>query len=185
MKTMKLFTMLFLAMGIMFTSCDKEGSQGEIGPQGEVGPAGPAGEQGAQGEPGEDGNANVIASDWMDTDFDDEATTYTVFDIEIPNLTRAEINESVVLVYLTNGTIVYPVPLVNSFYTFNYYLRNNDDGGYDIYLFAQSLNGNSYAFDWMDEFRYVIVPSGTAKSASVNLNKMTYEEVMDHFGLDY
>ncbi|WP_215914762.1 collagen-like triple helix repeat-containing protein [Zobellia sp. B3R18] len=189
---MKLFTMLFLAMGITFTSCEgPEGPEGEMGLTGETGAqgeAGATGEQGAQGEPGEDGNANVIASDWMDTDFDNTPVTFTQFDIEIPNLTRAEINDSAVLVYLTDGVGIYQAPYVNFARNFYFSLRNNSETGYDMYITGSSMNGNSYTFDWMEEFRYVIIPqaaSEAGKAAGMNFEKMSYEEVIDHFGLDY
>ena len=188
MKTMKLFTMLFLAVGVMFVSCDKEGPEGPQGEMGLQGDPGLQGETGEQGPQGEDGNANVIASDWIDTDFDDASTSYTEFDIEIPDLTRSEIDESVILVYFTDGFSIYQAPYVNSARNFYFRLTTNSDNGYDMNLIGQSMNANSYTFDWMEEFRYVIVPQGTSessKAASMNFEKMSYEEVMNHFGLDY
>ena len=50
------------------------------------------------------------------------------------------------------------------------------------------MDGNAYIFDWMEEFRYVIIPQGTStsgKSVGMDYNKMSYEEVMDHFGLEH
>lgn len=187
MKTIKLFTILFLVMGISITSC-KKGDMGDTGPIGETGAAGPAGAQGEQGVQGENGNANVIASDWLDTDFDDEATTFTDFDIEIPNLTRSEIDESAILVYFNDTFTIHPAPYVTRFRAFNQSLRDNSDGGYDLILTGRTMDGNAYTFDWMEEFRYVIIPQGVSvsgKSAGIDYNKMSYEEVMDHFGLEH
>ncbi|CAM4363666.1 collagen-like protein [Zobellia roscoffensis] len=192
MKTMKSFTLLFLAMGIAFTSCEgPEGPEGEMGltgADGAQGEAGAAGEQGAQGEKGDDGNANVFASDWIDTEYDDETVSYTSFDFEIPDFTRSEIDGAAFLVYLTDGSIIYPEPYTSRYRAFYYYLVNNSDNGYDMVQVGTSMDGSDYTWDWMEEFRYVIIPqaaSEAGKAAGMNFEKMSYEEVMDHFGLDY
>lgn len=185
-KTRNIFRMSMMVLALFIISCD--GEDGMDGIDGIAGTAGTNGTDGAQGLAGEDGNANVIASEWLDTDFDDEATTFTDFDIEIPNLTRSEINESAVLVYFNDSFTIYSAPYVTRFRTFNYRLRGNSDDGYDLILTGQTMDGNAYTFDWMEEFRYVIIPQGVSasgKSAGIDYNKMSYEEVMDHFDLEH
>ena len=196
MKTMKLFTMLLLAMGIAFTSCEgpegPEGPEGEMGLTGETGAqgeAGAAGEQGAQGEPGEDGNANVIASDWIDAGFDTSASsTFDEFSISVPELTREIADSAIILVYgrddLSTRFEVHQLPYVQSHEKYDYHLEGSLLHEYELFITGTTMDGNDQFYLSVDKVRYVIVPSGTAKSASVNLYKMSYEEVMDHFGLD-
>ncbi len=184
--TRNILRMSLMVLALFIISCD--GEDGMDGIDGIAGTAGTNGTDGAQGAAGENGNANVIASDWLDTDFDNQSTTFTDFDIEIPNLTRSEIDESAILVYLYDSFTIYSAPYVTRFRTFNYRLRSNSDDGYDLILTGQTMDGNAYTFDWMEEFRYVIIPQGVSasgKSAGIDYNKMSYEEVMDHLGLDY
>ena len=48
-------------------------------------------------------------------------------------------------------------------------------------------NNNAYAsLATTHAFRYVVIPEAvSAKSGRLNYSKMSYEEVMDHFGYDY
>lgn len=193
MKTMKLVTMLFLAMGVLFVSCEKEGP---AGPQGEIGPPGPAGadgadgeqgEQGIQGEQGEEGNANVIASGWIDSTFPDEERFSAVQDQFDEQLTADVIDNAAILAYARDGAAsdpnrrVYPLPFLvgeRNFYTDVIIGR--------IRFIAVRTGTVNQNFSFLDAFRYVIIPQSTmAKGNQPNFEKMSYAEVMDHFGLDH
>jgi hypothetical protein len=67
-------------------------------------------------------------------------------------------------------------------------LQGNSDDGYDLILTVTIMDGNAYIFDWMEEFCYVIIPQGASTSGilvGMDYNKMSYEEVLDHFGLEH
>ena len=197
MKTMRLVTILFLTLGVMVSSCKGEkgdiGDQGLQGLQGDPGIQGDSGIQGdpgAQGDKGDDGNANVVASAWINTNFSSTATTYTNFVIPIPDFTRAEIDGAVVLAYVrwVSGTNsqTYILPYVTRYRNFQFELSGNINNGYDMNVIGQSMDGNSHTFDWITHIRYVIVPSNVvAKSVGTNLKKMSYKEAMDQLGFDY
>src|SRR5690606_6562177 len=106
-KTMKTFFRycLIALVAIAMTACSPE--------DGKMGPAGPQGEQGL---PGEDGNANVIASDWMDIvwNFQNEAT-FKAMHIDAAQITEEFIeNGGTILMYLKqkdgNNYAVAPLP---------------------------------------------------------------------------
>lgn len=100
--------MSLMVLALFIISCDVE--DGMYGLDGIAGTAGTNVTDGAQGPAGENGNTNGIASEWLDTDFDDEATTFTDFDIETPNLTRPEVDDSAILVYFNDSFTIYSAP---------------------------------------------------------------------------
>jgi hypothetical protein len=107
MKTIKLFTILFLIMGMGLTSC-KKGEMGDPGPIGETGPAGPQGEQGIQGVQGEEGNANV-----QTFTFDISTVTNSNFTVPFSELSQDVLDNDVILTYIANTSSYYPIPGVS------------------------------------------------------------------------
>jgi len=182
-------TTIIILLASLFIGCSAEdGEQGPTGPQGEQGPQGAQGEQGPtgpQGEPGEDGNANVIASEWIPEQFSNDVVSYTQFNIEDESFTSDILNSGTVLVYGRDGVSVVAIPVV--FNNQTYYFTLPETLG-EIIFIARSVDNSLTSFGVFTDFRYVIIPdsSTTTKSGQLpNFNKMSYYEVMDHFGLSY
>jgi|GEM_PF-1433886 len=66
-----LHTTLCVVVALTVSCSGEDGMDGMDGAMGPQGPAGPAGEDGQDGQNGQDGNANVIASDWFQLQYDD------------------------------------------------------------------------------------------------------------------
>jgi len=194
MKTSILFikTTIIILLASLFIGCSAEdGEAGATGPQGEQGPTGPQGAQGEQGptgpqgEPGEDGNANVIASEWIPEQFSNDVVSYTQFNIEDEAFTSDILNSGTVLVYGRDGVSVVAIPVV--FNNQTYYFTVPETLG-EIIFIARSVDNSPTAFGVFTDFRYVIIPASsttTKNGQTMHFNKMTYHEVMDHFGLSY
>lgn len=181
------------------------GPQGEQGIQGETGPEGPRGPQGepgangrdgTNGEDGEDGNANVIASDWFgpsgQTTIVNGYTTYAEFTRSIPELSSDVYNSGTLLVYARFENFVPQIwpsgssaalPLTISGGTtdhiFTYYfsittlrIRYRREGPASTPIIASD-----------SRFRYILIPSNHTAKSNVNFAKMSYEEIVDYFGL--
>lgn len=191
MKTIRisLKTSMAIFMGIVLIGCSAEdGMDGAPGPQGEqglTGPQGEQGEQGIQGEPGEDGNANVIASPWIPEQFSDNSVNYTTFSIADEAFTDEILNSGTVLVYARDGIETVPIPVV--FGNQSYYYVLPDTLG-EITFIARTVDNTSMVFGALTDFRYVIIPASNIAGKNgepMDLGKMSYFEVMDHFGLTY
>ncbi len=184
MKTkMNFLSMAVMVLAILMTACSPEdGEDGAVGPAGPQGEQGPPGPEGPQGETGDDGNANVIASDWIPEEFSDVATSVTSFDVMDTTIDQSILDSGVVLSYgrLTSSVIEIPFTFSNR----TYYIALFADGR--IRFIGRSVDGGSETFGDLTDVRYVIIPSSTSsKNPGVDFTKMTYHEVMDHFGLDY
>lgn len=198
MKTaIKSLSLVIVLVALTFTSCTKEG---ETGP---MGPAGINGTDGTDGEDGNDGNANVMASDWLEpteSSFSVNNPRYKALPLAT-NLGSSLLEDGVILVYYDNDTDVYLLPN-HIFAPDGTILKSIDSkinrASRNIYVNIQrsdsDLTPGEYLWDPSGppygkgvRFRYVIVPSNAAsgKKAAIDYKKMSYEEVMDHFGLDY
>lgn len=177
------------------------GLPGPQGEQGATGPAGANGTNGANGADGEDGNANVIASDWFLPTFTRTVQTggTTYFDgiKAVPEITSQIVENGVVLVYAKlNGynsgiwptdkvgllpiTLIYHVLGAEQVNTWNALISAGNILIRDIEN-TDIHSGNSP----YNRFRYIILPSNSAGKGFMNYSAMSYEEVIDHFGLDY
>lgn len=198
MKTaIKSLSLVIVLVALTFTSCTKEG---ETGP---MGPAGINGTDGTDGEDGNDGNANVMASDWLqptESSYSVNNPRYKALPLAT-NLSSSLLEDGVILVYYDNDTDVYLLPN-HIFAPDGTILKSIDSkinrASRNIYVNIQrsdsDLTPGEYLWDPSGppygkgvRFRYVIVPSNAAsgKKAAIDYKKMSYEEVMDHFGLDY
>mgnify|MGYP003665702229 FL=1 len=198
MKTaIKSLSLVIVLVALTFTSCTKEG---ETGP---MGPAGINGTDGTDGEDGNDGNANVMASDWLEpteSSYSVNNPRYKALPLAT-NLSSSLLENGVILVYYDNDTDVYLLPN-HIFAPDGTILKSIDSkinrASRNIYVNIQrsdsDLTPGEYLWDPSGppygkgvRFRYVIVPSNAAsgKKAIMDFKKMSYEEVMDHFGLDY
>lgn len=183
MKTTILnFRLLMMVLSaILVISCSAEdGTDGAIGPQGPQGEQGVQGEQGPQGEPGEDGNANVIASDWFNVSWSFSPAAFALHDEPVTDITAQDLEDSVILVYFETGAFVYPLPVTwTSTSTVNFAFQ---PGLIRLYFRAETSSTPPEG-----RARYIVIPSSSLSSTAKSLDyyKMSYQEVMDHFGLDY
>lgn len=201
MKVMKFTNLLcgvICMVGLLYSCSSEDGEDGAIGPQGpqgEQGPAGPAGEQGEQGEQGDTGTANVIYSDWVDSEFDlNIVATSAFFSIEAPSLTEEIIEQGVILVFgrsvpfiIGGDTDVYALPIVFGVARQqSYYFRAEEVRQLDIVV-AANEEGESVGVPFFGEYRYVLIPGGTRESSKspsmVDYEKMSYEEIKELFDL--
>ncbi|WP_343667423.1 collagen-like protein [Chitinophaga sp.] len=171
------------------SSCTKEG---KTGPQGETGATGPAGPAGPKGD---DGTANVIYSDWLtvaflpDTIHNTDGTIDTLgyyADIDIPKLDETLISTGEMKVYLNLGSPVDPVvtalPYLNLYSGWNI-MATFFTGGVELYA-------NGDAGTWTDgsnnkrwQYRYVLVPGGTAARKAKTVDMSDYKAVKAWLGL--
>lgn len=166
--------MKFLTYGIFvlflgFASCN-----------GEDGAMGPAGQNGVDGQ---DGNANVIASDWIATDFSTTASRMSTFEITDSNITAENVDNAAVLAFGKSFLgIAISVPFVFNNKSYYYALIPNNN---KIRFIGAAADGStSEIFGDISEVRYVIIPSTANKGGKKrDFTKMSYEEVMDYFNL--
>lgn len=186
-------TLCTLAM----TSCTKEGPEGPIGP---IGPKGEQGLQGEQGAEGQAGTVNVMYSEWLNQDFNFlDGTKFKAMKIEDTRLTNEFLNKGGIVLgfFRFQKNVQYPLPYISN-------LRNtmrsftaisfNDRG--EVRFSLESTDDSELTTDEVNgvgagiqaQFKYVMIPGGTPLSGKTphhDFEKMTYEEVMDYFELDY
>lgn len=176
-----------LFVGICMLACSPEdGTDGVTGPQGEQGLVGP------QGEQGEIGAANVIYSDWIPSDFPEGGgllqKLFVLASTNEINSLNVNLDTSTVMVYgrgdvlLVVGDETFPLPYITGAgdrYTFTV----NDEQIRAVGLTSNVANND---FDVFDDYRYIIIPGAQStggKSSSINYNKMTYQEIAEHFNI--
>jgi len=158
---------------------------------------------GTDGMDGENGNANVIASDWIDSEFSTTSSNFSFFSVEDSRFSSININSGVVLVYgkiipTDNSSITtspMPYQLFNESYSFDIVPTEITDSistgsllitPNRIRFTARSIDNTFEVFERFTEFRYVIIPpSSTIGKSAINYKKMSYEDIMNHFELDY
>ncbi|MEP2056990.1 MAG: hypothetical protein ABJJ05_04250 [Maribacter litoralis] len=177
------------------------GPQGEQGETGATGPAGEDGTDGTNGTDGEDGNANVIASDWFGPDaqyFETNGyTKYAEFEKIVTEVDTEFFNKGTLLVYAKFDNYVEEVwpsdhisllPLqISGGTTEHIYTAYAAIGAIKIrYRREGEFVPETYTISVSSQFRYVLIPQATTgKKQQIDFSKMTYEEVMDHLGLEY
>lgn len=209
---MKVYTKLLLICGLMVSFSTNNACSPEDGQDGVMGPQGIAGQDGADGQ---DGNANVqtgtvdlVNEDWLwqgSYTFNHQAGGFSsswftrYADLDIPEIDADIDQNGVVLVYFKaslNGGWQ-PLPFLftsfgNGYFTHIVYETSVENIRLH-YFWTENKGatpGGLATYEIADHsFKYVII-EGTAvgKNSSyskTDFSKMTYEEVMDHFGLDY
>ncbi|MGD1840285.1 MAG: hypothetical protein ACFB0B_05225 [Thermonemataceae bacterium] len=184
MNLMKKMGQLFcLCLLVSLFACS-DGDDGEVGPQGE---------QGEQGSEGPAGTANVIYSDWIESELgDDTQSPRDGFDIGELSSDEYNIETDLLLVYgrrLTFGVNgIYPLPHLDitgdHFYSFLYNTMGN-------VLTVEVSTTDSTPVDggFFDEFRYVIIPGGVpaggdnARGLQPDYQNMSYEEIATLFNI--
>ncbi len=187
-----------MAMSIvLITSCSsddgEDGAQGPQGEQGEQGATGPQGPQGDQGEQGEPGTANVMYSDWVNTELGNSiATSSASFDIDAPEIDPDMLNFGTILVYgrridAIDGNTVYQLPMVFGAARQQSYFFVATDGNIRISVHANEEGDTVGDGTFLAQYRYVLIPGGVSTSgksgSDMDFSKMTYEEVVDYFNI--
>lgn len=189
--TLRFLSCMIMGLALLTTSCSKDGDTGPEGPQGEQGIQGEQGPEGPQGPAGEDGNANVIVRTidpvpaWESGSY--LGTSANFIDIEEPLLNEESVDNTLVLVFfqLFGESIWYPM-------TYNY---TYSDGKEEIITFTYESNQISiYSFESdgqlnanITRLQYFLISANdetAAKNAGIDYRKMTYNELMDNFGLN-
>lgn len=206
---MKLKYVIIVMASVALFSCSKaeDGAIGPIGPAGQIGPVGQNGADGTDGlnggvdgtdgvdgingtngTDGQDGNANVISSGWFtfestDWSFNGVQTTVTAQKDE-PEITQEIRENGAILAYIDLGpgnSGVYSLPRVENF-AYTFYSNQVGEISFRHYkLDGSTVSSPSTQF----KFRYVIIPASISGKSSIDFEKMTYEEVIDYFGLEY
>ncbi len=198
----KLVMVLMVSISIFSCSDGEDGATGPAGPAGVDGTDGVNGEDGQDGEPG---TANVIYSDWIEHGFGISAVEAPTegFDIEAPEITDDILNSGVVMVFGVRATgttedvelTYYQLPY--TFYgslqvEYRYRIEppTSDKAITSIRIQARSVDGTDLDNNasLINAYRYVIIPGGTATSASgkssnVDYSKMSYEEIVSQFNI--
>lgn len=190
-RLLKTLTYVTLSIMVALTvSCSAE--DGLNGIDGEMGP---------QGEQGQDGNANVIASDWFQVQYDEisgaNPPTWGAMIFQNDDIPEVDLEEFVetggaLLVYakLYEGNdetdyIILSTPTTFGDLTFISGFRNNETG---IALAIQIESTNVSSLENIPNltFRYVLVPATTAQAFKLNSGNFpkTFNEAFTLFGLD-
>ena len=194
-KTKFIYALAILLIGSFVASCSGEdgetGPAGPQGPQGEQGPAGAAGQDGAQGEQGEPGTANVMYSDWINTEFGNNiVATSESFVIDAPDVDSDMLNFGTILVYgrrVTPDNTVYQLPIVFGAARQQSYYFRAEDGEIRISVVANEEGESVGDGSFLEQYRYVLIPGGTpisGKSSAPDFTKMTYEQVAEYFNFE-
>ena len=198
MKTTKLIKSILVVAFVAFLgSCSSEdGADGLNGVDGTDGVDGVDGMDGADGTDGEDGDAgtaNVIYSDWIDSEF---ASISAAEESEqlLVSLGPGDFNadQDVILVYgrRADNAILFtvsqlPFELFSQSEVYRY--RVSEGATFNaLYVDNSSSDGGNKVFDYFADYRYVIIPGGVSangKSSSIDYTKMSYEEVIAHFNI--
>ncbi|MBC8035081.1 MAG: hypothetical protein H7Y03_13090 [Chitinophagaceae bacterium] len=177
--TFNLSWALVLGM-LLFSAC--KGDDGGVGP---AGPAGAAGTPGPSGSAGPAGTANVTYSAWLDVTFD----SLGFASIRAPKLTASILNQGDVKVYFNFNTSADPfiVPLPCSVTNgalpnieITPFLSIDTIGLESNYLLSTATNP---AGAKIRQFRYILIPGGTAARKANDVDWKNYEAVKAYLGL--
>jgi len=162
------------------------GADGQDGADGATGPQGPAGEDGQDGADGTDGSIDIYASVWKSNFFYNKTGLGGSLPMGVnPNLNQEVADGGVIMVYGKSPSgIVQALPISKERGRVIYDFWLNPDVGV-IRVHLTTDDAKDATFDHFTHFRYVVIPPATSsKTSKIDYQKMTYEEVMQHFGLD-
>lgn len=194
MKTMnKIFNYgIILIFSISLIACSgsdgKDGIDGTDGVDGAVGPQGPAGQNGM------DGNANAIASGWLDADWNlTDNTTFKEMHVPITDISNNDLRDkTLVVVYLKQyGTSsIYTMPSAgrwsNAWYSFSF--GKNTTGRDGLVITLESTDGavlTDLQFSAVkgNQFRYLLIPANTASTGKSAIDYSNYKDVKKYYDL--
>ena len=196
--SIKTFFLTAMSVALVVSCSPEDGEDGAVGPQGPqgeqgvAGPAGAQGEQGEQGETGETGTANVIYSDWVNTEFSNNImATSSSFTIDAPEIDSDMLNFGTIMVYArridiaAGGNLVYQLPIVfGAARQQSYYFRALSD---EIRITVSANEEGESVLDgtFLEQYRYVLIPGGVPSSgkSALDFSKMSYEQVIEYFNI--
>jgi hypothetical protein len=184
--------LLLLSLAAVVFSCGSCSKEGDAGPAGATGPVGPAGPAGA------DGTSGIIYSEWLDVaydpivgDYDDDGVEddTAAYETVIPadKLTSDILTTGEIKVFINIGTadnpVIYPLPYTDLFAG---YSINPSFSAQEIYLlatnsfqtFTNTEDGKKY-----QQYRYILIPGGTAARAGKKVDWNNYNEVKAYLKL--
>ncbi|WP_234570993.1 collagen-like triple helix repeat-containing protein [Rhodohalobacter sp. 614A] len=176
-------TILFvlpIMIGLICFSC--EGPEGPAGPQGLQGEAGEPGPEGSQGEPG---TANVIYSEWIDSEWTEYTAREWQMLIEDSNISvDFSNNGGTVLVYRRNGPLddawIYPLPS-GSAYPVTFAI---DPVNTTLLIAVESSCCDIPSWFHDVQFRYVLIPGGVLTNGKqAKLDLTDYQAVKAFYGI--
>lgn len=206
MKTIKFMNRFLSVLGMvaLILSCSPEdgadGMDGADGINGTNGTNGADGADGAQGEQGDTGTANVIYSEWVNTELGNSIMTSSAsFEISAPQINTDMLNEGTILVYARRivvddgGNLVYQLPIVfGAGRQQSYYFRAEVDA-IRITVVANQEGENVNDGSFLEQYRYVLIPGGVpasngiggigSKTSAIDYTKMSYEELSAKFNI--
>ena len=189
MKTTKFIYKLFAIVFIsVLVSCS--GEDGEDGIDGINGIDGVDGADGVDGEDGEPGTANVIYSDWVDTELSNSiGGSSASFEINAPEVDTDMLTSGTILVYANRiegeDMLVYPLPVVfGAARQQSYYFRAST-GSIRITVVANEEGETAGDGTFLEQYRYVLIPGGVSTSgkAAIDYTNMKYDELLDFFNI--
>lgn len=148
---------------------------GDPGPKGEPGSVGQQGPQGPAGPAGATGTANVQFSPWISVAFTYSGGAGYLSTLLAPAITQDVLDKADIRVYFKSGSIVRPLPYVS--------LVAGGTTVTSAFQVGSIRLSASVLFDG-PQFRYVIIPGGTAvggRKATIDYND--YEAVRQAFNL--
>lgn len=196
MKLKSLFpaAMLLMATSFLVASCGKDGSQGPAGPAGAQGPAGTNGTNGTNGAKGDPGTANVIYSAWTDVSFLPDTlhtsgggidTIGYYANIDAPKLTQDILTSGDMHVYVNINTAddptVVPLPYADETGVVIRYVAFLNT--FQIYSNIDPSTVQDNAGVKYQQYRYVLVPGGTAARVKNAVDWSNYAAVKAYLGL--
>jgi hypothetical protein len=184
MRTLFLSKTLFLRLALVTSliiasaSCSPD--------DGTDGINGTNGTNGSNGTNGTTGTANVIYSDWTPgtaaTVTNIDGTNGLSFLLPAPKLTQVILDKGTVLVYVKFASTILILPYTSTAGgTVNTITFFPELGGIKIFRFNHSGVGTS-SLSMSLNYRYILIPGGVpAAKTSLDLKKMTYEEVCNYY----
>lgn len=184
----------FLALVTLLSSC--EGEEGTPGPAGPKGDPGTTGQQGLRGEQGPKGSANVMYSEWLQFNWnEDDSEFFKRLSVDEPGVTNEFFDKGgVLLVYLKlaepplTGVLSLPLQTGNDYFYFGAVIDTDKDLN-QLRVIQQSVDGTTPVsiLDQNYSFRYILIPGGeplsSSKSAGNAWSELSYEEVIERLNI--
>lgn len=206
--TMKLFTYGLMIFTLVITSCSKDGEDGATGP---AGIAGIDGTDGSDGTDGTDGTAGTDGVDGEDGNADvrifefDSKTFTTSTSYLMPNVSQQEMGNSLVLAYFgtevtdtSNNIFDSMTSWVNVPGTTDTFISqtridrtglgniSENKTDHKLIITLRNFNGSPHLVETtFEKFKIILAPANlSGKNSTVDFTKMSYEEVIEHFGIE-
>ncbi|CAZ97548.1 lipoprotein [Zobellia galactanivorans] len=201
MKLVNLLMLLMVSISIFSCSDGEDGTDGIDGVDGIDGIDGVNGVDGADGEQGDTGTANVIYSNWVNTELDGDTSS---FDIEVNTIDSDILDFGTILVYsrrvdpFTSIPYIYQLPIVFGANRQQSYYFRATEGNLRITVVSTEEGGSAGDGSFLEQYRYIIIPGGVEASngiggisgkssnskSSQDYTSMSYEEITTLFNID-